>query len=644
MHTNKILEFDTILQRLSDLALSDAAKERLLALTPSLSQAVCRRRMEETGQTRAMLDSHGTPPLVPMKELPKILELANKGAMLTPAQLCSVQQFLNACRRMQAYLKKAQEQGGAVAGYGASLDELQGLYDEIERSIRSERVDDEASGELRRIRRKLAAANEAVKAKLEQILRGKKQWFADGYVTTRQGHWVLPVKREYKNQVDGMIIETSGTGGTVFVEPSAVRRLQGEAADLKIQEENEIRRILYTLTALVDENAPMLHANRECMETLDFLFAKGRLSQEMQAISVPLSTEREIIIRGGRHPLLPKESCVPLDFTIGKERRGVVITGPNTGGKTVALKTVGLLSLMAQCGLHLPVQAGSTLCLHAAVLCDIGDGQSISENLSTFSAHLGNIIEILNEATSESLVLLDELGSGTDPAEGMGLAVAVLDELQDRGCLFVATTHYPEIKEFAHRAPHMENACMAFDRESLRPLYRLIVGEAGESCALYIARRLGFPERLLKRAYDEAYASRDNDKKAPEMTFLNPAQGQERSPAPSCKIRPEAAASENPQAGGGQYKMGDSVMVSPQNETGIVYRPADAKGMLMVQIKGKKTEVSHKRITLVVAARDLYPPDYDFSILFDTVENRKARRKMEKGHRPDLQVTYEPER
>ncbi len=630
------LEFDLILNRLSEQASSQKAKDKLLMLEPFLSESQCKQKMNETTEALRMLEALGTPPLSAMKELDKILELTEKDAMLTPDQLCSVSSFVQSCKRMKGYLKKAEAINIPLGSYSSSFNELNTLYDEIDRSIRYDRVDDNASTTLRSIRRKIENADSAMKAKLESILRSKKEWFADGYVTTRNGRLVLPVKKEYKSQVSGTVVDTSGTGGTYFIEPTAVGKLQEELSMLRIDEENEVRKILYTLTALVHEHITELKINMDCMEILDYAFAKAKLSMEMKAIPVPVTVERTIKIVGGRHPLLQPNLCVPLDFEIGGDLRGVVITGPNTGGKTVALKTVGLLSIMAQSGLHVPVCEGSVFCMHNDVLCDIGDGQSITENLSTFSSHITNIIEILKKVTNESIVLLDELGSGTDPAEGMGLAIAILDELRQRNCLFIATTHYPEIKDFAKVTDGLTNARMEFDRESLKPLYKLQIGEAGESCALYIAKRLGFPTHLLNRAQKEAYGNHSLPKKTIiEFTETEVQQGV----ATISKIQKEMP-KPVPQRSE-KFNIGDSVKVYPQKDIGIIYKRANEKGELGVQVKKGKQLVNHKRVKLLCAASELYPEDYDFSIIFDTVSNRKARKEMSKHHTSTI-INYSP--
>jgi len=633
------LEFNVILDQLAAHAVSDTAKQRISELEPFLSENRCRHKMEETTEARKILESFGTPPLSSMKDLPMILALAEKGSMLVPQQLYQISTFISSCKRMSAYLKKAEALFVSLAAYGSTFQDLSALYEEIDRCIRNEAVDDSASSDLRSIRRKLEFTKTSVRDKLESMLRSKKEWFSDGYVATRNGRLTLPVKREYKNQVKGAVIDTSGSGGTFFIEPSSVGKLQEELSLLQIQEENEVRRILYTLTSLVESNSGAIKINMECMEVLDFAFAKAKLSLAMGAIPVEVNADRRIKIVKGRHPLLDQGQCVPLDFEIGDGISGVIITGPNTGGKTVALKTVGLLSLMAQSGLHVPAAEGSVFCMNDMVLCDIGDGQSITENLSTFSSHLTNILEILNNATNESLVLLDELGTGTDPAEGMGIAIAVLDELRQKGCLFLATTHYPEIKEFARKTRGLVNARMEFDRDSLQPLYRLRIGEAGESCALYIAQRLGFPGHLLNRARREAYSERNKSTSQNQYGEFDEVPSPEK-PESGGKIRREVPKRTEPRRSE-RFNIGDSVTVYPQKAIGIVYQPANEKGELGVQIKGKKQLINHKRVKLHTPASELYPPDYDFSIIFDSVENRKARHQMEKKHHPDLVIKYD---
>lgn len=630
MNFNTPLEFDQILQLLAQNALSDGAKARCLSLCPTRSESEAKRWMDETTQARRIVEQTGTPPLSSLAEIQKVADLVTAEAMLLPDQLMQVSSFLVCCRRMKAYLKKAESTNCGIAWFGGSIDALTELEAEIDRCIRNGVIDTMASARLNEIRRQMEAASDQIKIKLEALLRKNKAWFSEQFVSVRNGHHTLPVKRECKHEVVGTVVELSNSGGTCFIEPASVCRLQTELAQLRAEEENEIRRILYALTALVGDNLVAIKRNVEAMETLDFLFAKGKLSFNMLASPVGLTVGKTLLIHNARHPLLNPETAVPLHFSLDAETRGVVITGPNTGGKTVALKTVGLLSLMAQSGLHIPANELSCLCMHNLILCDIGDGQSIAENLSTFSAHMKNILMILDAATEESLVLLDELGSGTDPAEGMGLAIAVLDELCKKGCQFLVTTHYPEVKEYAANKPGLVNARMAFDKESLMPLYRLEIGQAGESCALYIAQRLGMPSRMLQRAQEAAYGMPDK-----EALFVDENNIDYGKTCPSPALLKQAEPKAPTQSRASQFNLGDSVFIYPQKEIGIVFARVNERGQLGIQVKGAKKWINHKRVKLHIPASELYPDNYDFSILFDSVADRKARHIMRKRHEAD---------
>ncbi len=632
MNHHTTLEFDQILQQLANHALSDKTKQRCLSLVPSLNESEVKRRIDETTQAKRVMEQVGTPPIPSMTDLQKVISMISIDAMLVPEQITCVALFLASCRRMKTYLKKAEMTDTDIAWYGTALDELPELESEIEQTIRNGIVDDKASAALSAIRRQISITTDRIKEKLNALLRNNKSWFSESFVSVRNGHYTLPVKRECRKHVTGIVIDTSQTGGTCFIEPASVGKLQTELAELQIEEENEVRRILYTLTALISDDLPTIKRNIDTLETLDFLFAKAKLSLSMNGEPIAINRSKEIHLINAKHPLLDPAIAVPLNFAIGLDSIGVVITGPNTGGKTVALKTVGLLSLMIQSGLHIPADKQSSICMRNLVLCDIGDGQSITENLSTFSSHMKNIIGILDQANHESLVLLDELGSGTDPTEGMGIAVAVLDELCAKQCLFIITSHYPEIKDYAEVNPNIVNARMAFDKESLLPLYRLEIGRAGESCALYISKKLGMQPHILARAYKAAYGDPTSTDYFEQLPIsMPPAQSSTATPRVEYQKTNTAQKSEK-QRRSDTFQIGDSVLVFPQKEIGIVYARSNHKGEIGVQIKGDKKLINHKRIKLHVPADELYPDDYDLSIVFDTVENRKANKRMQKHH------------
>jgi dsDNA-specific endonuclease/ATPase MutS2 len=620
------LEFPAILKQLKDLAVSDAAREILGKLEPVLNEQACVQRMAETTAARRVLDAFGAPPLPMMTRLEESLTHAEIGTMLLPEQLNGVAMFAASCKRMVSYLRRIASQDATLYSYGQAIHLLHDLQSEIQRCIFEDEVRDEASALLRDLRRKKLNLEAKIKDKLNQILRTHKQYLTDGYITNRGGHYVLPVQRQYQKQVSGSVIDTSASGTTVFIEPSAAAALREELDAVILSEDEEMRRVLYTLSAQVAEEAQPIRRNMKIMEELDVLFAKAKLSAAMDAHPVEIGGERRLVILNGRHPLLNRETCVPLNIRMEDGDRGVVITGPNTGGKTVAIKTVGLMSLMAQCGLHIPCDAQSYIAMHDGIWCDIGDSQNISQNLSTFSGHITNVIGILKNVSSDSLVLLDELGSGTDPAEGMGIGIAVLEELRSRGCMFMVTTHYPQIKTYAKTAENIIRARMAFDPETLAPLYQLEMGKVGESCALQIAQRLGFSQHMLDRARRAVYEGEQTaDLDAPALSGPK---------SRLTRLGPPAKQKFT------KFTMGDSVMVLPGKETGIVYRPADENGDVIVQVKGVKRTMKHTRVQLLVAAAELYPPDYDFSIIFDTVANRKASHTLNKRHDPNAVIEY----
>jgi DNA mismatch repair protein MutS2 len=651
-NTHRELEFNKILEMLREQALSDKVKERIEQMSPYMNEREALRHMEDTTMARKTLETVGNPPLASMTELLMAVEMIEMNGMLNPEQLTAVAVFISTCNRMKNYLKRAASASESISDMGYSISDLSPLQGEIEVCIRNGRVDDKASSELSSVRKKIAMLTDKTKDKLNSILKSNEQYLSDGFIVSRNGKLTIAVKREYRNRIPGSVIDKSNTGGTVFIEPESVGKIQSEIANLLVEEDIEIKKVLYTLTAMVEDELSRIKINMEAMETLDFIFAKAKLSIQMKGIPAEITNGSSIELTGGRHPLLDSEKVIPLDFRIGyKDDSGdlikaIIITGPNTGGKTVVLKTIGLFSLMVQCGLHIPAKKAS-FCMRNMVLCDIGDGQSITENLSTFSSHMTRIINILDTADDQSLVLLDELGSGTDPTEGMGIAAVVLEEMMKRGCLIAATTHYPEIKDFARNSAGFVNARMAFDRENLAPLYRLEIGEAGESCALYIARRIGLSLDMVERAHRAAYhqfkgssveplefnasefsgivnGEKEKSFKKPRLAFID----RNKVEAPDLS---------------GKFGIGDSVIVHPQEYTAIVFRKADKNGMVGVQIKKKKYLVNHKRVELKIPASELYPDDYDFSIIFDTVDNRKAKHRMTKRHREDLVVTFDDE-
>lgn len=624
MNIDKQIEFDKIKEQWKNLAVTDRARESIEETACYLSEGELRKQLRDTTNSKMLLEKLGTPPLQNVAEAKEILAVAEKGDCLTPYQLERVEKVLVAVQRLKDYLNRGKIYDNPLAYYEENLDAVETLREEIRRQIRSGAVDDYASKELRQIRSDLMRCEEQMKQKAEQVMRANRECMADSYCTTRNGRICVPVKKEYKFKISGSVVDKSATGNTFFIEPVSVAKYYEELQLLRINEENEVYRILYTLTAMVAEVVPVMNENIRMMEKLDFIFSKGKLSIDMDAVEPAINTERRIALTDARHPLMDRNENVPLQFEIGKQARGIIITGPNTGGKTVAIKTVMLCCVMAQCGLHVTCTAAD-ICMNSGYLCDIGDGQDITANLSTFSAHIKNVLEVLGEVNQDSLVIMDEMGSGTDPAEGMGIAVAILEELRKSECLFLVTTHYPAVKEYAEKTQDVINARMTFDRETLKPTYQMVIGEAGESCAFYIADRLGMPTEMLKTAIQAAYGTEAVDS---YQFGEGDAVIRKQVAHKISRMKPTSLKKDF----GKKYRIGDSVMIYPDQKIGIVCEPVNEKGVLRVQLRDKKIWINHKRVKLHVAAEKLYPADYDFSIIFETVENRKLRHDMERKY------------
>ncbi|MBQ5674654.1 MAG: DNA mismatch repair protein MutS [Lachnospiraceae bacterium] len=624
MNIERQIEFDKVKELWVELAMTDWAKEKIREAAIYLSETELKRKLKDTTDARFLIEKLGTPPLQNMTELKEILLIAEKGDCLTTYQLERVEKVLVVIKRLKDYLARGKMYQNALAYYEENLDDISELRQDICNKIRNGAVDDYASKELEQIRKQIIKCEEQMKQKAEQILRSNKEYMADNYCTFRNGRICLPVKKDYKLKISGSVIDKSSTGSTLFIEPAGVAKHYEELQLLRISEQNEVYNILYTLSVFVLASAPVLQADLEMVEKLDFIFSKGKLSVDMDGTEPAINTDRTIKLWEARHPLMDPTIAVPLQFEVGGATKGIIITGPNTGGKTVAIKTVMLNCIMAQCGLHVTCKQAD-ICMNSSYLCDIGDGQNLSENLSTFSAHITNVLEVLSEANQDSFVIMDELGSGTDPTEGMGIAIAILEELRKSGAIFLVTTHYPEVKEYAEKAEDIVNARMAFDKETLRPTYQMVIGEAGESCAFYIADRLGMPSEMLKVAIRAAYG----EDAVSSYTFSNQPSNIGKK---SKKKITKAKKAKNSNELTTKYLIGDSVMVYPDKKIGIVCVPINEKGVLRVQLPNKKIWINHKRVKLHVAATELYPEDYDFSIIFDTVENRKKRHDMDRKY------------
>ena len=499
--TLSTLEFDKIRSMLAECAPTEGGKELAARLMPSDDETVVRRRLGHTTDAKRLTDAKGMPPFGGIRDVSAACERAEKGAALTPRELLEVARILHAARALTDYNKTNRT-------FPTSLDEIFGrllpnrmLEEKITRSILSEDlIADEASRELAEVRRKIREANNRIKETLQHIIGGSySKYLQEAIVTMRNGRYVVPVRAECKNDVKGLIHDTSASGATVFVEPMAVVEANNELRMLGAKEEREIEKILFALSADVSAAAESLRLNYYNLTELSFCFACGELSARMKAAE-PMLTRDVTDLRRARHPLIDPKRVVPINVRLGGECDTLIITGPNTGGKTVTLKTVGLLTLMAQAGLHIPADPDSSVRIYERVLADIGDEQSIEQSLSTFSSHMVNIVSILGQIDENTLCLFDELGAGTDPVEGAALAVAVIEVVRGAGAVCAATTHYTELKTFALNTKGVLNASCEFDVTTLKPTYRLIIGTPGKSNAFAISAKLGLPEAVIGRA------------------------------------------------------------------------------------------------------------------------------------------------
>jgi DNA mismatch repair protein MutS2 len=499
--TQVTLELDKILSSLTTATLTPLGAEIARELEPSTCQDTVRSWQAQTTEARELLNSGEEIPLRGIKDIRPALKRCRIGAALSPDELLQIKDTLRAAGQLQRFFNGKEARAPYMAKLAGGIGDFRQLIAEVSRCLTEDGdIFDEASPALSRIRASQRSCQDRIRSHLEGYLRSSHwtRMLQDAIITMRGGRFVLPVKLENKGDFPGIVHDQSASGATLFIEPASVVALNNQLRELERLEAEEIERILHELTGLVYGQVDEIEETLAILAELDFITAKGRLSLDMEATEPQLVSEWRLLIQRGRHPLL-KGSVVPIDVHLGRDFTTLVITGPNTGGKTVTLKTIGLFSLMFQCGLHVPA-AHCELPVFNHVFADIGDEQSIEQSLSTFSSHLLNIVGILREAGEGSLVLLDEIGAGTDPTEGAALAMALLEEFHQRGCLTVATTHYSELKTFAYVRPGMQNASVQFDIRTLQPTFELTIGVPGQSNAFPIARRLRLPEEIITRA------------------------------------------------------------------------------------------------------------------------------------------------
>ena len=499
----RTLELPAVLEVLAQKAVSEAARERCRKLYPSSDLDEVRRLLDETDAARTRLGLYGSPAFSGVKDVSAALTRADHGGMLNTRELLDIAGLLTASRRVSEYDRDRQGEATVLDHYFSALHTNKYLEDRIRGAILDEEtIADTASPELADIRRKMRVAATKGRQLLQRIISSPSyaKVLQEALITQRDGRFVVPVKAECKGSLPGLVHDISSSGATLFVEPMGVVQANNELQELQAREEREIERILRQLSADCGDQMENILYDYDILVHLDVIFARAQLSYQMNAVRPEVRRRGGIVLRRARHPLLDPAKAVPISVELGQQFDTLVITGPNTGGKTVTLKTLGLLCLMAQCGLHIPADDGSVVRVFDRVLADVGDEQSIEQSLSTFSAHMANIVQILQQADEQSLLLFDELGAGTDPVEGAALAIAVIQEVRSRGALTAATTHYAELKTFAMTTAGVENASCEFDVQTLRPTYRLLIGIPGKSNAFAISRRLGLDEHVIEAA------------------------------------------------------------------------------------------------------------------------------------------------
>ncbi|WP_294171894.1 endonuclease MutS2 [uncultured Clostridium sp.] len=612
------LNYNELKEVVKGYCVSGLGKALIDKLEPSSNLKIVNRRLDETSEGRRLIDASYHIPLVGIFNVLPYIDKIEKGSSLDPEDLAIMSDFLRGCRKVKSFIKDKEGYAPTLSSYGESITDLSFIEEEINRCIRGSIVDSNASRELKKIRRGIDECENKIKEKLDRFLKNSenKQYIQEFFISKRNGRYTIPIKASYKNYVQGTIIESSSKGTTVFMEPSTVSKYTSELAILKAEESVEEYKILGMLTELINEKIREVKINIEVIAEYDMIWAKAKYSNDIDGIKPELNEYGYIKIVNGKYPLI--KNPVPLNFEIGDDYRTLIITGPNAGGKTVVLKTVGILTLAVQSGFHIPAKEGTEISVFNKIFVDIGDNQSIENALSTFSSHVKNLARIIKESSKSTLLLFDEIGSGTEPNEGAALAIAILEELYHKGCITIATTHYGEIKNFSQEHTHFENAAMEFKKDTLEPLYKLHIGKSGDSNALYISKKMGIPDSIIERTRKYIETKKYN------YDVIN-----------SSKVikKKEEAEEVNLKY---NYCIGDKVILLDNNESAIVYKELDELNNLTVFYKKEFIKVNYKRVKLELTASELYPEGYDLNQIFISYKERKLEHDIIRGSKKAL--------
>lgn len=613
------LQYNELKGIVKSYCVSGLGKKMLDKLRPSSDMKVVKNRLNETTEARAILDAVDHVPFFGVSNIEHILQNLEKGMILDPSELVSVSDFLRGCRKIKKFMLDKAFFAPVIASYANSMSEFKNVEEEVDYSIKGNRVDSAASKELRRIRRSIESVEEKIKERLNKFLNSStnKKYIQETFISKKGDRYTIPIKASYKNQVPGTIIEVSSKGSTVFIEPDTVTKLNGELASLQAEEAIEEYQILAALSGMVLENMYEIKINLELISQYDMVFAKAKFSKHIGGVEPRLNDYGYIKLVHCKHPLLAGE-VVPLDFEIGENYRSLIVTGPNAGGKTIVLKTIGLLTLATMSGFHINADKQTEISVFENIFVDIGDNQSIENALSTFSSHMKNLSEIMMGSNNHTLLLFDEIGSGTEPNEGAALAISILEEFYHMGCITVATTHYGEIKRFSEMHHDFMNAAMQFNSETLEPKYKLMIGKSGESNALWISKKMNIRESVLQRAKDYM----ENK----DYRLESVVESKKRKP----KIDKETTKEKY------EYKKGDRVNLLDHDDFGIVYEGIDNFYNVVVFYKGEFMKVNVKRLSLELQAQELYPEGYDLETLFIDYNKRKMQHDIERGSKKAL--------
>ncbi len=613
------LQYNELKEIVKSYCVSGLGKQLLDKLEPSANIKVVKNRLNETTEARAILDAEGHVPFLGISNIDSTIPKLEKGMILDPTELVSVSDFLRGCRKVKKFMLDKEFFAPVLAAYANSMTEFKSVEEEINFSIKGNNVDSAASKELKRIRNSIDSVEGKIKERLNKFLNSStnKKYIQEFFISKKDDRYTIPVKASYKNQVAGTIVEVSSKGSTVFIEPNTVTKLNVELASLKAEEAMEEYQILATLSGMILEDIYNIKINMELISQYDMVFAKAKCSKHIGGIAPKLNDYGYVKLVRCKHPLLSGE-VVPLHFEIGQNYRSLIITGPNAGGKTIVLKTIGLVTLATMSGFHIAADKETEIAVFEHVFVDIGDNQSIENALSTFSSHMKNLSEIMRVSNNNTLLLFDEIGSGTEPNEGAALAISILEEFYHMGCITVATTHYGEIKRFSEMHIDFMNAAMLFNSETLEPMYKLMIGKSGESNALWISRKMNVRENVLQRA--KGYM----ENKEYRLERLN--ESRIRKP----KVVQEKIEEKH------EYEKGDRVKLLDYDDFGIVYKEKDNFFNVVVFYNDQFIEVNVKRISLEVQGKELYPEGYDLDTLFVDYKERKMQHDIERGSKKAL--------